>query len=79
MSMCICKDCGGLIDSDDDPDCFIEVGPRTTDTVCESCRDVREELSEVNRERAMPRDWTPTPEQQAIIDASLEVGDGEDE
>lgn len=43
MSMCLCEDCGAFIDSDDDPDCFVEVGNMRrmtwTKIYCESCRD----------------------------------------
>ena len=43
MSMIICQDCGAYIDSDDDPDCFVEVGNmrrlHSTKVMCEKCRD----------------------------------------
>ena len=66
MSVCVCKDCDRLIDSDDDPDCFVKVGNNGYDAVCESCRTVRE-ADAVN---SMPPDWEPTPAQQAIMDAA---------
>jgi len=47
MSMCICSGCFNYIDSDNDPDCFIEVGNmRRMNCViilCERCREEREE------------------------------------
>ena len=51
MSMVICEDCDRLFDSDDDPDCFIEVGNmrrlHKTKILCESCReDWLEELEQ---------------------------------
>lgn len=39
MSMVRCDDCSRPIDSDDDPDCFIETSPTTTVCLCETCRD----------------------------------------
>jgi hypothetical protein len=43
MSMTICGGCDAPIDSDDDPDCFVEVGNmrRLHQTIirCETCRD----------------------------------------
>ena len=53
MSMCICADCDAPIDSDDDPDCFVEVGDmkrfHKTITLCEFCRERR--INEWNREQ----------------------------
>lgn len=43
MSMCSCSKCGDLIDSDDDPDCFVEVGNmrrlHRTIILCVRCRE----------------------------------------
>lgn len=43
MSMCVCESCDAYIDSDDDPDCFVEVGNmrrlNQTNVMCERCRD----------------------------------------
>lgn len=43
MSICICEKCDRWIDSDSDPDCFVEVGNmrKLTDTIimCEPCRE----------------------------------------
>lgn len=41
MSMIACDKCESYIDSDEDPDCFIEhLGTKFPDTVaCESCRE----------------------------------------
>ena len=53
MSWVKCKECDAPVNSDDDPDCFVEVGNgrRTWDwiTLCESCREQRELQDE--------RDW----------------------
>ena len=42
MSIAICKNCQDCVDSDDDPDCFVEIGNmrRQTETIvlCERCR-----------------------------------------
>lgn len=50
MSMCTCERCGWLIDSDDDPECFVEVGNmrrlHSTIILCEPCRDLREQALE---------------------------------
>lgn len=50
MSMDICKDCDRLVDTDDDCDCYVEVGSmrRQTETIClcEPCRWRREEQAE---------------------------------
>lgn len=47
MSMCICSSCDSPIDSDDDPDCFVEVGNmkrlHKEIILCSSCRERREE------------------------------------
>ena len=46
MSMVICEKCDRLIDSDDDPDCFVETGNmrrlHQTVVMCEPCRDYDE-------------------------------------
>lgn len=43
MSMVICHRCDNLIDSDDDPDCFIPLGEGRTRVYCEACRDEPED------------------------------------
>lgn len=47
MSVVICQRCDALIDSDDDPDCFVETGNmrrlHETTILCEPCRERREE------------------------------------
>ena len=46
MSMCVCQRCDAYIDSDFDPDCFVEVGNmrklNQTIVLCEKCREERE-------------------------------------
>lgn len=46
MSWITCHDCGAYINSDDDPDCFVEVGNMRRQTyeivLCEACRVQRE-------------------------------------
>jgi hypothetical protein len=46
MSMAFCHDCGRLMDTDDDPDAFIEVGNMRSQSktiiVCEPCREQRQ-------------------------------------
>lgn len=43
MSMIRCEDCDRIIDSDDDPECFVEVGNMRhlykTKILCEPCRE----------------------------------------
>ncbi len=43
MSMIACQRCPTLIDSDDDPECFVEVGNmrrlHKTVILCEACRE----------------------------------------
>jgi hypothetical protein len=45
MSMVICEDCERQIDSDDDPNCFVETGNmrrlHETTVLCENCRERR--------------------------------------
>ena len=69
MSMDICKSCGDLVDTDDDPDCYqpypshpLKGAPDVC--ICESCRERMED--EAARE---PADREFSPAQQAIIDA----------
>ncbi len=40
MSLVICDKCGDVIDSDDDPECFI---PPSDGALCQSCRESIEE------------------------------------
>ena len=44
MSMCMCERCDKMIDSDDDPECFIDAPEREFGTIilCEWCRNDRE-------------------------------------
>ena len=50
MSMVICEDCDASFDSDDDPDCFVEIGNmrrmNKTIVLCENCRGRREDQLE---------------------------------
>lgn len=50
MSMVTCFDCSTPIDSDDDPECFVEVGNmrrlHQTMVLCENCRGRREDQIE---------------------------------
>lgn len=77
MSMIRCDLCETLIDSDDDPECFVEGNP--SGCFCKWCREQAEAESE-RRPRRMPPNWQPTPEQQAIMDAAEdEESDGPNE
>lgn len=70
MSMLCCKNCGELIDTDEDPDYF---GPDFSDfpEACESCRDAEKVDREAERERICvngkfhdwkaERDWMGDP------------------
>ena len=57
MSICTCSNCGAFIDSDDDPDCFVEVGNMRrmnwTIILCEQCRD-EDEMQREAYERNQP-------------------------
>lgn len=48
--MAYCKDCGTLIDTDDDPSCFVEIGNmrrlHRTVILCEPCRERRHDRQE---------------------------------
>ena len=50
MSMILCDDCSAYINSDDDPECFVEVGNMKrlnfTKIMCEDCRALADELAE---------------------------------
>jgi hypothetical protein len=50
MSMILCDRCNMVIDSDDDPDCFVETGNQRrlheTTILCETCRDKRQAKEE---------------------------------
>jgi hypothetical protein len=50
MSMIRCDLCENLIDSDDDPECFVEGNP--SGCFCKSCRDQAEEAE--RKSRPMP-------------------------
>lgn len=47
MSIDVCKDCDRYIDTDDDPDCYVEIGDmkrlHKTICLCERCRERREQ------------------------------------
>ena len=57
MSMVMCSRCDALIDSDDDPECFVEIGNmrrlHKTIVLCESCRD-RDERDRIDDEMQSP-------------------------
>lgn len=46
MSMIACQGCGQIVNSDNDPDCFVEVGNmrryHETRVYCEACRERRQ-------------------------------------
>jgi len=50
MSMVLCSRCDAFVDSDDDPECFVEVGNmrrlHKTIVLCEACRDLDEMMAE---------------------------------
>ena len=52
MSMIACDKCGFLIDSDDDPNCFVEDELGDDIVLCERCRDGQPEC-DVCGERAL--------------------------
>jgi hypothetical protein len=39
MSWCLCHNCGCGINSDDDPDCFVNIKAMWTAAICFSCRE----------------------------------------
>jgi hypothetical protein len=56
MSWDKCQDCGGLVNSDNDPACYVEVGNMRrmtwTECVCELCRVEREQKREAEDDAA---------------------------
>ena len=53
MSMSLCDECGGLVDTDDDPECFIDMVKSdgvTTAILCGECRITLEEECEIEHE-----------------------------
>lgn len=50
MSCLYCSRCDWLIDSDEDPDCFVSVGTTDAMVACESCREAMEESGELDWE-----------------------------
>ena len=59
MSLISCDDCTSIIDSDEDPDCFLEVGKYPEDIVlCQWCREKR--ITEYENLRKEPNDATNT-------------------
>lgn len=42
MSMDICADCTNPVDSDDDPECYVDTSPTSTVCLCERCREYAE-------------------------------------
>ena len=48
MSAVQCERCDWLFSSDDDPDCFVECGPRLrmTRILCEGCREMEQMIDE---------------------------------
>ena len=72
MSMVMCEQCETLIDSDDDPDCFVEVLVKRNQHVEEIyCRACRQEMENAN-ERAWDRQQEgepPITQQERYMDA----------
>ncbi len=56
MSMVMCERCDRFIDSDDDPDCFVEnpglPGAMGDEVLCEWCREKREAEQEAQDDAA---------------------------
>jgi hypothetical protein len=50
MSIVICEGCDFPIDSDDDPDCFIDVSKTKTVAYCEYCRELHYDLTDTRDE-----------------------------
>ena len=42
MSMITCANCGMIIDSDDDPDCFVTIDSGVDWCLCDMCRELRD-------------------------------------
>lgn len=84
MSMIRCEGssngCCELIDSDADPECFVEVGNmrrlHSTKVLCVACRDERE--AEIERGMNVDPEREFSPEQQAIVDAAYDEADDRD-
>lgn len=80
MSIDRCSRCSELVDTDDEPEAYVQIADMHKREeyicLCASCREKYEDERD-SEPRRMPTDWTPTPAQQAIIDAAEnEEGDG---
>jgi len=79
MSVDRCSRCSNLVDTDNEPEAYVEVamdvrGNPDYICLCRGCRERHEEEMEreASEPRRMPTDWTPTAAQQAIMDAAPE-------
>lgn len=67
MSICTCSNCARYIDSDDDPECFVEVGNmrryHETIILCETCREERDD----------EREWQESQADRAITEMEKET------
>lgn len=85
MSIDRCGKCSALVDTDDEPESYVEVGNMRSQTetvcMCRNCREWHEDEQERRQSepRQMPRDWQPTPEQQAFMDAAWSEADGDED
>lgn len=78
MSVDRCSRCGDLVDTDDEPEAYVQVGNMRQEEkyicLCRRHREQYEDEREGPAERKMPADWKPTAEQQAIMDAADSEG-----
>lgn len=74
MSVDRCFKCDAFVDTDNEPEAYVETGNMRSQTelvcLCRWCRErYEEELERQESEpRSMPSDWQPTADQQAIMD-----------
>jgi hypothetical protein len=71
MSIDRCSKCSALVDTDDEPESYIQIANMRSreEWIC-LCRGCRERYEDEREPRQMPHGWEPTPAQQAIIDAA---------
>lgn len=72
MSICTCEHCDTLIDSDDDPGCFVEnpYDSRDVTTLCEICR----ERSWERQQELLMEDGGPSLIEQQLAAYKLKIG-----
>jgi hypothetical protein len=79
MSIDRCQRCGDLVDTDDEPEAYIQIADmrKHEEWIC-LCRRHREEYEDERAEPSMPLNWEPSPEQLAVMDKMSAEHDAEE-